>query len=122
MFARVHKASETKGGNKGSSTDLASYLDKEKDNDLKFFSHSEDDISIQEVVSSIDNNRKQIGKNEAKFYMLTLNPSDKEIKHLIGKDVQNLDDLSTDERKELFTKIVKMGILLHYTTPNNYMQ
>lgn len=105
MFARVHKASETKGGNKGSSTDLATYLDKEKDNDLKFFSHSENDIPVHKVVNSIDNNRAQIGKNESKFFMLTLNPSDKEIKHLIGKDVQTLDDLSANERKELFLKM-----------------
>src|SRR5665647_403408 len=105
MFARVHKASETKGGNKGSSTDLATYLDKEKDNDLKFFSHSENDIPVHKIVNSIDNNRAQIGKDESKFFMLTLNPSDKELKHLIGKDVQNLDDLSTNERKELFAKM-----------------
>lgn len=105
MFARVHKASETKGGNKGSSTDLATYLDKEKDNDLKFFSHSENDIPVHKVVNSIDNNRAQIGKDESKFFMLTLNPSDKEIKHLIGKDVQNIDDLSANERKELFLKM-----------------
>lgn len=105
MFARVHKASETKGGNKGSCTDLASYLDKEKDNDLKFFSHSEDDISIHKVIESIDNNRKQIGKDEAKFYMLTLNPSERELQHLIGKNIENLNDIPVNERKELFAKI-----------------
>jgi len=105
MFARVHKASETKGGNKGSCTDLASYLDKEKDNDLKFFSHSEDDISIHKVINSIDNNRKQIGKDEAKFFMLTLNPSQRELQHLIGKDIDDLDKLSENEKKELFAKI-----------------
>jgi len=105
MFARVHKASETKGGNKGSCTDLASYLDKGKDNDLKFFSHSENDISVHNVINSIDNNKFKLSKEDAKFYMLTLNPSERELQHLIGKDINNLDDLPESERKELFKKI-----------------
>lgn len=105
MFARVHRAGETKGGNKGSCTDLVSYLDKEKDNGLNFFSHTEDDISIYEVISSIDNNKFKMGKDEAKFYMLTLNPSERELQHLIGRDIDNLDELPVNERKELFVKI-----------------
>jgi len=105
MFARVHKASETLGGNKGSCTDLATYLDKEKDNNLKFFSHSENDISIQEVVNSIDNNRAQIGKEEAKFFMLTLNPSEKELCSLIGYHVNDINRLIDSDKEMLFSKI-----------------
>jgi hypothetical protein len=76
-------ASEKKIGNKGSVKTLVVYLEKEnKDKSVGehelFFSHESEIIFPSDVINRIDNNKKKLGANDAKFYMLILSPSEKE--------------------------------------------
>ena len=85
MFAKVHPAEDVKSGNTGSCHDLVRYLEKETGEGQRFFSHTEQDISPERVIMDIDGNKKALGANDAKFFMLSLNPSQSEQMHLIGK-------------------------------------
>lgn len=105
MFARVHPPEDVKSGNTGSCQDLAEYLDKEAGEGLRFFSHSEDNVSLENVIINIDNNKKALGANDAKFFMLSLNPSEGEQKHLIGRDVNDVSELTPEERQTIIRKL-----------------
>jgi diadenosine tetraphosphate (Ap4A) HIT family hydrolase len=105
MFAKIHKPQC--GDNKGSVGKLADYLEKENEGnedgekDL-FFNHSADQVDKWQAIEAIDHNNKNLGRNDAKFFMLTINPSQSELKHLIakkiGRDVVN--DFSELTKKE----------------------
>ncbi|KRT13199.1 molybdopterin-guanine dinucleotide biosynthesis protein MobB [Pedobacter ginsenosidimutans] len=83
-------ASET-GNNKGSSGALVNYL--EKENDLKngknsvsdyenWFNGARNDIKRQEVRVKIDNNIAKLGRDDSKFFLINISPSQKELAHL----------------------------------------
>ena len=87
-------ASEKKIGNKGSVQTLVVYLEKEnKDKSAGehelFFSHESDTVFPSDVINRIDNNKKKLGANDAKFYMLILSPSEKE-NEFLGNDPDKL--------------------------------
>lgn len=105
MFAIVHPPGDVKGGNKGSCYDLAIYLSKEQGRGQNFFSHTEDNVTVEDVIININNNKKAIGKDEAKFYMLSLNPSHAEQEHLIGRSVNDVSELTEEERQAVFRKL-----------------
>ncbi len=79
--------SET-GNNKGGSGKLVDYLEKESHTTLNnhqpefWFNNTRRDIFSQEVRVNIDNNIAKLGKNDAKFYLVNISPSQKEIAHL----------------------------------------
>lgn len=80
--------SET-GNNKGSSAQLVNYLEKENRNALKEDSSSElwfndvsREISPQEVRVKIDNNIAKLCRNDSKFFLVNISPSQKEIAFL----------------------------------------
>ena len=88
MFVKIQNSG--KGGNSGSSSAYVSYLEKENEDKPEnekelFFSHERSDVKPFEVVAAIDNNKKKLGKNEAKFYSVTISPSPEELKY-IGND------------------------------------
>lgn len=67
--------------------DFVAYLEKENDGkaleDMEpFFNQYGDQISSKEVIRDIDNNTAKLKKTEPKFYSITLNPSQQELKHL----------------------------------------
>ncbi len=72
-----------------SAADYVDYLEKEnqlpgieeKDQEL-FFNQKENAISPEEVVKEIDANTSKLKKNEPKFYSITVNPSQYELKKL----------------------------------------
>lgn len=115
MFVQVHKPNRMKGGdNKGSSGKLMNYLEKENEGkeeneQQRFFNHSANKITADEAQTMIDGNRKNIGKNEAKFYMLSINPSHKEQQHLIeritGRKVDSLQELTATEKEQVFVEV-----------------
>jgi len=83
-------ASET-GNNKGSSGALVNYL--EKENDLKngknsvpdyenWFNGARNNIRKQEVRVKIDNNIAKLGRDDSKFFLINISPSQKELAHL----------------------------------------
>lgn len=87
-------ASEKKIGNKGSVETLVVYLEKEnKDKEMGdrefFFNHDSDVIFPSEVINRIDTNKKKLGANDSKFYMLIASPSEKE-NEFLGSDPEKL--------------------------------
>lgn len=73
-----------KASNRGSCTKLANYLEKENieksDTEKRlFFSHSEDKVSVDKVIQQIDNNKRKLGKNDSKYFLLNVSPSQKEL-------------------------------------------
>src|SRR5664280_1114931 len=96
MYVKIH--SSKKDNNRGSCNDLINYLEKEnQEKDIfsleKFFDQKTNDVSFCTAQSSIDKNKGKLGKDEIKFYMITVNPSKDELKEncktIFGKDIKN---------------------------------
>lgn len=92
MFINI-TASET-GNNKGSSGALVNYL--EKENQLQsekgrglgqenWFNGKDNEIGRQEVRMKIDRNIAKLGRNDSKFFLINISPSQKELAHVIAK-------------------------------------
>jgi len=82
--------------NKGSCSKLVTYLEKEneeKEPDSKryFFSHNREGINPDEVIKKIDCNHKKFKKHEAKYYMLVISPSQKELRHINSSEKSLMD-------------------------------
>jgi len=86
-------SSET-GNNKGSSSRLVAYLEKEnrmaeaQGNHHKpeyWFNQERDNIQPYEVRSGIDNNVAKLSKDDAKFFLVNISPSEKELLYLKEK-------------------------------------
>ena len=89
MYVKIHNP-KGHGGNKNSSEGVFKYLDKENEGkeiheQNTFFSHYQEGFGQYEVSSIIDNNNAKLGKEDEKFFMLTLNPSPREIEHIQNK-------------------------------------
>jgi hypothetical protein len=92
--------SET-GNNKGSSSQLVAYLEKENrqaellDKNYTpeyWFNNIANDIQSYEVRTRIDNNIAKLSKDDAKFFLINISPSEKELrylKELYGDDSAN---------------------------------
>ncbi|MFD0797194.1 MobB family relaxase [Maribacter chungangensis] len=77
-----------------SSSDFVNYLEKENegllpDNQEQFFDQHNDKIPPEQVVQEIDGNTAKLKKVEPKFYSLTINPSQSELK-AINNDPEQL--------------------------------
>jgi hypothetical protein len=73
--------------NKGSSGELVNYLEKEnrlfnKDEPENWFNHASGNIEPYEVRHAIDNNIAKLCKADAKFFLVNISPSQKELKYL----------------------------------------
>jgi hypothetical protein len=76
--------------NKGSSRELVHYLEKENriENKLEqehWFNHQGRLFEPYEVRHAIDGNVAKLGKADAKFFLINISPSQKELKHLEDK-------------------------------------
>lgn len=82
-------ASET-GGNKGSCSALVNYLEKENrmaekaEEKENWFNGTGQDIKRHTVRMDIDGNIAKLGRNDSKFFLVNISPSQKEIRHLIS--------------------------------------
>ena len=86
----MHINITTQGSNKGSSGGLVQYLEKENRKDLKdspevWFSSEQKTVEAFEVRRAIDNNVSKLGKEDAKFFLVNISPSQKEIRHLLER-------------------------------------
>lgn len=106
MFARVHGTRDYVKGNSESCSDLVEYLDKENEGKgiaekEYFFNQHSQTITDSKVVQTIDNNHKGLKSKDAKFYMLSVSPSEKELKHLAylasGKKIGHISEMSVEE-------------------------
>ena len=113
-------ASES-GSNRGSSKRVVNYLEKEnkgKANAEKtwFFSDSRDRVGVKEVIESLDANKKKLSKKDAKFYMVNISPSQKELAW-IGNDPEKLRAYTRelmDQYAQNFGKGLRGEDLLYY--------
>ena len=110
MYSVPHLIS-TKGDNKGSCRKYAEYLLKEN---TMFFSHSSNEISLEEGIAFIDENSKnRIKKNEARWYAPVYALSEEEAQFvaykITGRIVENFSDLSPKEQKEYNEYIVDLA-------------
>jgi hypothetical protein len=89
MNIKIHGGGSGTYANAGSSAALTNYLQHE---DLKrmqqgqapepFFNQVQDHVRSQEVIYQLDHNKAQLGKADAKFYAISVSPSEKELRHL----------------------------------------
>ena len=89
MHVKIQGGGDGKYSNSGSCSNVVSYLEHEDferiQNDEKvetFFSHNSDNVNPNFIIDSIDNNRKKLCKNDAKFFVITISLSENELKHL----------------------------------------
>ncbi|WP_018622460.1 DUF5712 family protein [Spirosoma luteum] len=92
----VNITASSSGSNAGSCGQLVEYL--EKENNLKaehkaelWFNQGRDDLRPYEVRQDIDANTAKLKQSEAKFYLVNISPSQKELQH-IGNNPQKLKD------------------------------
>ena len=91
MIIRVHGSGVDGSKNMESCSNLVQYLEKENRelgtlNHIGFFDHASDNIAPEIVERSIDGNKGRLSKDETKFYMLTVNPSERELRHIATND------------------------------------
>lgn len=116
MYVKIHGNRDYVKGNTQSCRDLVNYLGKENDgkgllNQEQFFSQTNNSVESQYVISSIDNNKKGLKDRDAKFFMITINPSERELKHLLkistnGKNIGHVSELTPGEL-EKYTNLIK---------------
>lgn len=75
------------GGSPGSCGGLVEYLEKEQAG--LWFGHNREQLAGHEVVAEIDHNKRNLGREDAKYYQVILAPSQAELAH-IGSDPQKL--------------------------------
>lgn len=76
-----------KGNNKGSSGQLVHYLDKENrlykpEEPMLWFNGSTSTVQSYKVKNRLDNNISKLCREDAKFFLVNISPSQKEIGHL----------------------------------------
>jgi len=86
MNIKIHQPKGTTYNNKGSCRGLVNYLEHEDLDRMKegedkefYFNRKDELIGSHEVINSIDKNKGQLGKEDAKFFCITISPSDKEL-------------------------------------------
>jgi len=101
-MAHVNITVSETGGNTGSCGQLTDYLEKENQKLGKkelWFDQGRDDIGPDQVKSGIDNNVAKLKKTEAKFYLINISPSGKELEH-INNDPEKLKAYAREVMKE----------------------
>ncbi len=85
MYINITDTKEA--NNKGSSGGLVNYLEKENrvgnlSEPELWFNAQRHNLEAHEVRRSLDGNIAKLGKNEAKFFLINISPSQKELEHL----------------------------------------
>ena len=87
MFINI--TDSEKGDNKSSSGQLVHYLDKEQRlfdaPSGQWFNGTSRDILSYQVRTALDNNVAKLGKGDAKFFLINISPSQKELRHLLDR-------------------------------------
>lgn len=107
-----------KGNNKGSSGQLVHYLDKENRMFLEqpigtWFNGTSDDIDSYRVRTSLDSNVAKLGRDDAKFFLINISPSQKEIAHMQKMHKGDLEEAF----KQYATKVMD-GYAENFNRPN----
>ncbi len=88
----MHINISTGEANKGSSRKLVNYLEKENRQPMamhrpeeRWFTSSQQEAEAFEVRQALDGNIAKLGKSDAKFFLVNISPSQKEIRHLLDQ-------------------------------------
>lgn len=111
MYIRIHKATEYQNGNSDSCASLVSYL--EKENEMEgvelqdrrlFFDQNSDQVPSCDAINRIDRNVAKLSKNEARYFMISINPSKSELQHIAqkvsGRNVTDLSQMTSGEKRK----------------------
>jgi hypothetical protein len=85
------------GGNAGSCGGLVNYLEKQERG--QWFSQEREGMRAGEVTPGIDGNKRNLGKDDEKFYQVIIGPSKEELKH-IGDDPAKLREYTREVMNE----------------------
>lgn len=98
--------------NTGSCRAVTGYLEHEDLERMKkgeevqpFFNNDRDRVSAKEVAFKIDNNKAKLSRTDAKFYVITVSPSSRELEKM-GK--------TPKEQAEAMQKYVREDVMQHY--------
>jgi hypothetical protein len=98
--------------NTGSSVGVTNYLEHEELDRIKngkerenFFTHDKEQVSAREATYKIDNNKAKLSKKDSKFFVVTVSPSETEIKAM---------GATPEERSASFKKYINEGIMERY--------
>ncbi len=108
MYIRIHQSKDYQTGNTGSCSGLISYLEKENEVDgleledrRLFFDQNQEQVSSFDAITRIDKNVAKLSKNEARFYMISINPSQKEqeflARKITGRQVSSPEEMTKKE-------------------------
>ncbi|MFK2201197.1 pathogenicity island mobilization protein BfmB, partial [Bacteroides fragilis] len=117
MYCKPHRPGNTPQvpDNKGKCTRLVDYLSKESQVERpyydNFFSQQKDYVIPLTVKNHIDNNHRTLKSKDDKFYMLSINPSGDEQRHLIervtGRKVGEFSELTPGEQESVLAQMKK---------------
>lgn len=98
--------------NTGSSIAVTNYLEHEELDRINngqerehFFTHDKEQVSAREATFKIDSNKAQLMKKDSKFFVITVSPSEKEIKAM---------GATPEERSANFKKYINEGVMERY--------
>ena len=98
--------------NTGSSIAVTNYLEHEELDRVNngqerehFFTHDKEQVSAREATYKIDNNKAKLGRKDSKFFVITVSPSEKEIKSM---------GATPRERSANFKKYINEGVMERY--------
>ena len=98
--------------NTGSCVAVTNYLQHEDLERMKkgeevqpFFNHFRNYVSAREVTFKIDNNKAKLSRADAKFYVITVSPSEKELSSM-GRTPQ--------ERAEALRRYIRLDVMRNY--------
>ena len=98
--------------NTGSCVAVTNYLQHEDLERMKkgeevqpFFNQFRDYVSAREVTFKIDNNKAKLSRTDAKFYVITVSPSEKELRCMGG---------TPQERAEALRRYIRQDVMRNY--------
>lgn len=116
MHVKIQGGGDGVYANTGSCSAAAMYCEHERQQLVEkgikpetFFHQYSDFVSTAEVINKIDNNKKKLRKEDAKFFVMTVSPS---------ADEQRKMGSSLDERIAAFKQYIRHGVMSEYA--NNF--
>lgn len=114
MIVKVQGGGGGTYANTGTSEGVINYLQHEDFKRMQegrkiehFFSHAEDRVNPQEAISRIDTNRKGLKAKEAKFYVITVAPSAKELARMGATKQEQAEAMKNYIRREVMPDMQK---------------
>ena len=112
MLVKIQGGGDGVYANSGSCSAAVMYCEHERQELVKkgmnpetFFHQYSDFVSTREVIDRIDKNKKKLRKEDAKFFVITVNPDAKEQRHM-GESI--------DERIAAFKNYIRNGVMAEY--------